>query len=74
MISGVLQGTVLGPLLFLCYINDLPSHVKSSTKLYADDVIFYVIIVVNADHEIFQHDLVALSEWANIWQNDFYFS
>jgi len=71
VISGVPQGTVLGPLLFLCYINDLPRHVKSSVKLYADDVILYRVIDSDVDHEILQQDLVALSEWANIWQMTF---
>ena len=39
--SGVPQGTVLAPLSFLCFINDLPDYITSSVRLYADDVILY---------------------------------
>jgi hypothetical protein len=57
--SGVAQGTVLGPLLFLYHINDLPSCVR----LFADDCLLYCSIKsINAIH--LQHDLQSLEKWA----------
>ena len=64
VLSGVPQGSVLGPLLFLCYINDLPAQVKSRIKLYADDALIYQTIHSKADQDTLQEDLHMLSSWA----------
>ena len=65
--SGVPQGTVLGPLLFLCHINDLPSRVKSTVRLFADDCLLYKTIRTIQDQIQLQNDLKSLKEWASLW-------
>lgn len=67
MISGVPQGTILGPLCFLLYINDLPKKVESSIKLFADDCKVYRSIKTKDDCYALQHDLNRLSAWTQDW-------
>ena len=68
VLSGGLQGTVLGPLLFLVYINDLPEVVSTSTlRLFADDSLLYRQVKNQSDSNDFQKDLSALEEWENKW-------
>ena len=71
VLSGVPQGTVLGPLLFLCYINDLPNNVTSRVKLYADDVLLYSPVSSTTDCQNLQKDLERLVQWAYRWQMNF---
>ena len=71
VLSGVPQGTVLGPLLFLIYVNDIASGVSSSIRLFADDCILYRTIKCEADSIILQWDLDILSQWSTLWQMKF---
>ena len=65
--SGVPQCTALGPLLFLCHINDLPECVKSQVRLFADDCLLYREIKSQQDHQTHQEDLKSLELWADKW-------
>ena len=70
-LSGVPQGTVLGPWLFLCYINDLPRSIKSKVRMYADNNLVYNVINSINDCIQLQNDLLLLEKWAEVWQMQF---
>lgn len=65
--SGVPQGSVLGPLLFLIYINDLPLHVSSNIRMFADDCVIYRTVTSPSDHTILQQDLDHIVKWCDDW-------
>ena len=70
--SGVPQGSVLGPILFLCYINDMPACVSSKLRLFADDSIIYKTIKDLSDCLSLQRDLVSLEHWERTWGMSFH--
>ena len=67
VVSGVPQGTVLGPLLFLCHINDLPLAVNSTVRLFADDCLLYRTVKTISDQVALQRDLDSLQKWSVTW-------
>ena len=69
--SGVLQGSVLGPFLFLLYINDLPENIQSQVRLFADDAAVYLTVRNQNDSLILQKDLNTLQEWERTWDMKF---
>ena len=69
--SGVPQGSVLGPILFLIYINDLPDELSSQVRLFADDTAVYLTIGDTEDGKVLQNDLDRLSVWEDRWDMEF---
>ena len=67
VMSGIPQGSVLGPILFVIYINDLPAEVKSRALLFADDTKIYRLIKSIADSKQLQQDLDGVVEWSRKW-------
>jgi len=69
--SGVPQGTVLGLLLFLLYISDLPDNLKSSIRLFANDALLYGTVSSVENGDQLQEDLRKLEGWQCKWQMSF---
>jgi len=69
VVSGIPQGSILGPLLFIIYINELPNICESGSQLflYADDAKIYHHIFSDRDKENLQSDLARLTSWADNW-------
>ena len=71
VVSGVPQGSEIGPSLFVIYINDIPSAVKCFIQLFADDTKIFRTITNTVDQNSFQKDLDGLSAWSQKWQLNF---
>ena len=70
--AGVPQGSILGPLLFLIYVNDLSDDLIKNVKLFADDTsLFSVVHDVNTSVNNLNYDLSKINDWATQWNMSF---
>lgn len=69
--SGVPQGSVLWPILFLVYINDISEGVTSRLSIFADDTKLYKHLNSDLDKEVLQQDIQTLHEWTKTWEMEF---
>ena len=72
LLRPVPQGSVLGPILFLAYINDLPQYVKTKVRLFTDDTMIYLAIESTNDCIQLQQDLLNLKKWESDWKMEFH--
>ena len=71
VLSGVPQGSVLGPLLFLLFINELPTWIMNEMRMFANDTKLWCQINKDSDGATLQQDIDYLTTWSNTWQLKF---
>jgi len=71
VLSGIPQGSILGPILFILFINDLPDVVRSKAHVFADDTKVYRKVLTDQDYIELQADLTTLVKWSKKWQMKF---
>ena len=64
VLSGVPQGSVVGPLLFLIFVNDIPDLIRTNVRMLADDTKIWTRIRNNEDSRILHEDLNSLTDWS----------
>ena len=69
--SGVLQGTALGPILFMIFINDLEALIETLRKLFADDTKIARLVSNEEDARKLQEDIDRFASWANTWDMEY---
>ena len=67
VVSGVPQGSVIGPLLFILYVDDLPDTIKNSIRMFADDTKIWAVVKSDQDVTSLQSDLDELAKWSDMW-------
>ena len=69
--ANIPQGSILGPLLFLLYINDLPISLQANPKLFADNTLFSTIQDITASTVNLNNDLTKMFDWVVQWKMNF---
>ena len=72
ILAGVPQGSILGPLFFLIFINDIPDGIKSNTNFFADDTSIFSVVKDSISASVtLNEDLNLISNWAYTWKMSF---
>ena len=65
------QGSVLGLILFIIYVNEMPDSLQNFCKIFADNTKIHTAVSKKSDQESLQQDLLKLSEWSRLWLLEF---